>query len=405
MPCYKARMHHRASSWGRSRECSEGGDRIQEIRKLRGNFLSMALLKSYPNKDSAALVIQLNSTSLSLNSFLLSLTSASISKHAHPFIALLDSGSSHCFVDEVFAKKNKIALTKLPSTIPLQLFDRSAWNSVSHKTYILLTFSTGETHQMEFYITKLDKGYSVVLGYDWLVCHNPSIDWAETKVVFLGSVKASEGPSTPIKPEFDIQFVSAKNISCLCHEPGNSVYCLKHHSVVEDVTASPQVLTHHSKTPSDSYHVCTSSLTPDPMNGIPIDYHKFHEVFSGIKADTLPPHRPYDLQISLEEGAKPFHSPIYSLLPPELTALQEFLEEHTQNSFIRPTKSPWGAPVLFVKKKDGSLSRTMPGCVTRHTRHASVTQFRPILGNIVEVTLVTSPKHVYNSHAKETYFP
>ena len=38
-----------------------------------------------------------------------------------------------------------------------------------------------------------------------------------------------------------------------------------------------------------------------------------------------------------------------------MTALREFLEEHTQNGFICPTKSPWGAPVLFVKKKDGSL--------------------------------------------------
>src|SRR5260370_23646487 len=133
MPCYKVRSHHRASSWGRSGECSEGGDQIQEIGKLRGNFSSMALLESCPNRDSAALVIQLNSTSLSPNSFLLSLTSASISEHACPFIALLDSGSSHCFVDEVFAKKKKIALIKLPSTIPLQLFDGSAWNSISIK--------------------------------------------------------------------------------------------------------------------------------------------------------------------------------------------------------------------------------------------------------------------------------
>src|SRR5258705_8633937 len=98
-------------------------------------------------------------------------------------------------------------------------YNRSARNSVSHKTYIPLTFSTGETHQMEFYITKLDKGYSVVLGYDWLVHHNPSINWAETKVVFLGSVKAPEGPSAPIKPEFDIQFISTKIISHLCHKP------------------------------------------------------------------------------------------------------------------------------------------------------------------------------------------
>src|SRR5260370_6612979 len=51
------------------------------------------------------------------------------------------------------------------------------------------------------------------------------------------------------------------------------------------------------------------------------------------------------------------------------------------------------------------LSQTAPGSVTHHTRHASVTHFRPISGNIVEVTLVTSPKHVYNSHTKETYFP
>ena len=51
------------------------------------------------------------------------------------------------------------------------------------------------------------------------------------------------------------------------------------------------------------------------------------------------------------------------------------------------------------------VSQTVPGCVTRHTRHASVTHFRPISGNIVEVTLMTSPKHVYNSHTKETYFP
>src|SRR6266478_8278274 len=133
MPCYKVRTCHRASSWGRIGECSEGGDQIQEIRKLRGNFSSMVLLKSCPNKDSTAPVIWLNSTSLSPNSFLLSLTSASISEHACPFIALLDSGSSHCFVDEVFAKKNKLVLSKLQSIIPLQLFDGSARNSVSHK--------------------------------------------------------------------------------------------------------------------------------------------------------------------------------------------------------------------------------------------------------------------------------
>src|SRR5258705_12379515 len=129
-----------------------------------------------------------------------------------------------------------------------------------------------------------------------------------------------------------------------------------------DDNASPQVLTPHSKPPSDSYPICTSSLTPDPLSGIPVDYHEYHEVFSGAKANTLPPHQPYNLQISLEEGAKPFHGPIYSLLPLELTALQEFLEEHTRNGFIRPTKSPWGSLVLFIKKKDGSLCLCVNFC-------------------------------------------
>jgi len=48
---------------------------------------------------------------------------------------------------------------------------------------MLITMPTGETHKVEFFVTKLDKGYSVVLGYDWLVQHNPAIDWIETKVI------------------------------------------------------------------------------------------------------------------------------------------------------------------------------------------------------------------------------
>src|SRR5258708_7470438 len=325
MPHIKARMGHGTPGWRRTGECPKRGDwqgnRIQEIRKLRGNFSSTALLRSCPNKDSIALVIQLNSTSLSPNSFLLSLTSTTVSEHACPFIALLDSGSSHCFVDEVFAKKNKLVLSKLPSIIPLRLFDGSAQNSISHKTNIPLTFSTGETHQTEFYITKLDKGYSVILSYDWLVHHNPSIDWAETKVVFPGAMKVPGGPSTPVSPKFNIQFVTAKKISHLCHKPGNSVYCLEHHSVTEDDNTSQHLSNPHSEPPSDPYSICTSSLALESMSEILVEYHEFHNVFSDAKANTLPPHRPYNLQISLEEGAKPFHSPIYSLLPPELTAL------------------------------------------------------------------------------------
>src|SRR5258708_23188181 len=102
-------------------------------------------------------------------------------------------------------------------------------------------------HWTEFYVTKLDKGYSIVLSYEWLVHHNPSINWAETKVVFPGTMKAPERPSVPASSKFDIQMVSAKMISHLCRKPGNSIYCLDHHSDVEVNKAFPHSTSLHSK--------------------------------------------------------------------------------------------------------------------------------------------------------------
>jgi len=89
----------------------------------------------------------------------------------------------------------------------------------------------------------------------------------------------------------------------------------------------------------------------DPLSRVPQEYHEFCNVFSGEKANALAPHWQYNLKINLEEGAKPFHGPIYLLSPPELTVLREFLEENAQNGFICPSKSLWGSQVLFIKKK------------------------------------------------------
>jgi len=94
--------------------------------------------------------------------------------------------------------------------------------------------------------------------------------------------------------------------------------------------------------------------TPD-LSNVPSKYHEFADVFSKTKAEVLPSHRPYDLKINLEEGAQPPVGPIYSLSASEQEALREFIEENLNTGFIRPTSSPHGAPVLFVKKKDGSL--------------------------------------------------
>ncbi|GJX97111.1 putative reverse transcriptase domain-containing protein [Tanacetum coccineum] len=68
----------------------------------------------------------------------------------------------------------------------------------------------------------------------------------------------------------------------------------------------------------------------------------------------LPPARPVEFQIDLIPGAAPVARAPYRLAPSEMKELSEQLQELSDKGFIRPSSSPWGAPVLFVKKKDGS---------------------------------------------------
>jgi hypothetical protein len=85
-------------------------------------------------------------------------------------------------------------------------------------------------------------------------------------------------------------------------------------------------------------------------------------VFEKKNADTLPQHRPYDCGIELQEGAQPPFGPIYSLSQNELVALQDYLDENLVKNFIRHSKSHAGAPIVFVKKKDGSLRMCVDYC-------------------------------------------
>lgn len=88
---------------------------------------------------------------------------------------------------------------------------------------------------------------------------------------------------------------------------------------------------------------------------IPPEYHDFLPLFKKALADKLPPHRDYDHRIPLKEDFTPPFGPLYSLSQNELKALREWLDENLSKGFIRASSSPAGAPILFVKKKDGSL--------------------------------------------------
>ncbi|GJV57636.1 putative reverse transcriptase domain-containing protein [Tanacetum coccineum] len=69
----------------------------------------------------------------------------------------------------------------------------------------------------------------------------------------------------------------------------------------------------------------------------------------------LPPTRQVEFQIDLVPGAAPVARAPYRLAPAEMQELSAQLQELSDRGFIRPSSSPWGAPVLFVKKKDGSF--------------------------------------------------
>nr|GEV26684.1 putative reverse transcriptase domain-containing protein [Tanacetum cinerariifolium] len=69
----------------------------------------------------------------------------------------------------------------------------------------------------------------------------------------------------------------------------------------------------------------------------------------------LPPSREIEFCIDLIHGAMPVAKSPYRLAPTEMQELANQLKELQDKGFIRPSSSPWGAPILFVKKKDGSF--------------------------------------------------
>ncbi|GJT63091.1 putative reverse transcriptase domain-containing protein [Tanacetum coccineum] len=89
------------------------------------------------------------------------------------------------------------------------------------------------------------------------------------------------------------------------------------------------------------------------LEDIPV-VREFSEVFPKYLPG-LPPIRQVEFQINLIPGATPVARAPYRLAPSEMQELSNQLQELADRGFIRPSTSPWGAPVLFVKKKDGSF--------------------------------------------------
>ena len=97
-------------------------------------------------------------------------------------------------------------------------------------------------------------------------------------------------------------------------------------------------------------------ITKEALTKIPAEYSDFADVFPLDLASELPKHTGInDHAIKLVDSQQLPYGSIYRLEPVELKTLKIYIETNLANRFIRPSKSPVGAPILFDQKSDGFL--------------------------------------------------
>lgn len=233
------------------------------------------------------------------SSLLLPITLTFESKE-HQLQALVDSGAAGNFMDQTLATNLKIPLKLLDNPLEVTALDRRpiAPGAVTHLTVPLHVSVFHHKEEISFYLIE-SPDLPLIFGYPWLTLHNPHIDWSNGEILHWGP---------------------------LCHK-----VCL------DPPSNNPE------------------SQDPVDLSRVPPQYHSFHSVFSKQKASVLPPHRPYDCAIELMPGQCPPRGRVFSLSPPEQTAMETYIMEGLKAGIIRSSTSPAGAGFFFVGKKDGGL--------------------------------------------------
>ena len=185
---------------------------------------------------------------------------------------------------------------------------------------------------VNFYVTLLDPSCSVVLGYNWLTCYNPLIDWVLGSIIFhpqlldpsfpklTSSARAAKLPlqNSSVSDETlklpasapSIALIGAAPFMRLCKLQGMQTF----HIHLSNICVS-----------TNSTSVSKEALD---LSSIPEEYHDFANIFSKAKAEKLALHQPYDLKINLEEGTSTLIVPMYPLSQSKLEVLHNFLDDH-----------------------------------------------------------------------------
>jgi hypothetical protein len=294
--------------------------------------------------------------------------SVSLIGHSSTIPALVDCGSTLNFINENLVSTLRLNTEQCASTQVVLADGRILAHSNRQVTLKISIAGIPQTHT--FLVAPIGV-HSLILGMPWLEDTNPAINWKLKSVQFDPNVSSSSSPA-PLSESLSepLETLPRPEISPLPQDRrmkkqksktlpnGNSPRTPSTVRLTTQINSNDQVYVLHldgivslSEYLSAAHEAAQNDLPP-----IPKEYADLAEVFSKQKAHELAPHRgPLDHHIHLEKDSKPVFGPIYNLSETELQVLKQYIEENLQRNFIRPSTSPFGAPVLFVKKPDGSL--------------------------------------------------
>ncbi|XP_052724130.1 uncharacterized protein LOC128193964 [Vigna angularis] len=230
-------------------------------------------------------------------------------------VAFFDSGATHSFVSEACVERLGLTVGELSCDLvvstPATGLIRTS--KVCSRCPIVVE---GRRFKANLICLPL-QGLEVILGMDWLSSNRILIDCGNKQLIFPGK---NEDMSL--------------SLGVLKQDIRKGAYCFL-------------VMTHMDAT-QESDHLSQKNQSVDFLV-----VNDFLDVFPE-EVPGLPPPREVEFSIDLVSGAGPVSIAPYRMAPAELAELKKQIEELLEKQFIRPSASPWGAPVLLVKKKDGS---------------------------------------------------
>jgi hypothetical protein len=245
---------------------------------------------------------------------------------AKPEEAVVDGGSQLNLISAVFAKERGLKVEPLPDLLAEGVSGDKLTIYGTANANMLIQDSRGRTEVQLVPLVVCDlRRYKVYLGLPWIDSCDPKINYASRRVLFRG--KKYQGQKFFRK----IGIEDATDFEKSMRDPSVDVYACLVGSVSH----------------SGPYKAIPDQLPPQ--------YAEFVDVASEEDSTVLPEHGHHDLAINLVPDSSPPHRPLYNLSQAELVILRKYLDEYLARGWIRESKSPAGAPILFVKKKDGSL--------------------------------------------------